>query len=221
MQSGNSVTPNAEVTQPDCTFCQRERIEPYILKETSTFRLVADHAPLVEGHLLIIPRQHYSCYGAVPTAYDSEFAALRREVQYFFAQYYAPPIFWEHGVFRQTVFHAHLHCFPFGEIGQSLTAVQPDLTIHSQDDIRIWYATHGHYFYLADVQQALLFAADMDAYMNVMQNVLKPVASTRHHKTGWRSVQQRQEEGKPLISALIARWQTFQQHSIAQTDALR
>ncbi len=221
MQSGNSVTPHAEGTQQDCAFCQRQHIESYILKETSTFRLVADHAPLVEGHLLIIPRQHYPCYGAVPAAYDSELATLKREVQRFFAQYYAPPIFWEHGVFRQTVFHAHLHCFPFGEIGQPLTAVQPDLTIHSQDNIRSWYATHGHYFYLEDAQQALLFAADMDAYSNVMLNVLKPAASSRHHQTVWRSVQQRQEEGKPLIAALIARWQTFQQQSIAQTDALR
>ncbi|HEX7734000.1 MAG TPA: hypothetical protein VF458_04030, partial [Ktedonobacteraceae bacterium] len=47
--------------RPDCTFCQRSEISD-ILKETSHFLLAADHAPLVEGHLLVIPKNHYACY---------------------------------------------------------------------------------------------------------------------------------------------------------------
>ena len=112
MQNGSRASLNAETNNIDCAFCQRSDIAANILKETTAFLVVADHAPLVEGHILIIPKSHYACYGEVPAELDAELLALKREVQEFFAQYYAPAVFWEHGVFRQTVFHAHLHCFP-------------------------------------------------------------------------------------------------------------
>ncbi len=114
MQNRSNVSLDVEVNGTNCAFCQRGEIS-HVLKETPNFRLAADHAPLVEGHLLVIPKQHYTCYGDVPAEFDAELTTLKQEVQAFFARYYAPAVFWEHGVFRQTVFHAHLHCFPFGE----------------------------------------------------------------------------------------------------------
>ena len=104
MQNGSRASLNAETNNIDCAFCQLGDIAANILKETTAFLVVADHAPLVEGHILIIPKHHYACYGEVPAALDAELLALKREVQQFFAQFYAPAVFWEHGVFRQTVF---------------------------------------------------------------------------------------------------------------------
>src|SRR5579864_8803574 len=119
MQIGSNVSFDGESNGTDCAFCNRTEVT-HILKETPRFLLAADHAPLVEGHILIIPKSHYTCYGDVPGTLDEELLALKNEVRQFFARYYVPPVFWEHGIFRQTVFHAHLHCFPWGETGYDL-----------------------------------------------------------------------------------------------------
>lgn len=221
MQHGSGVSSDREATdeaQIDCAFCQCSRIATYILKETPGFRLVADHAPLVEGHLLIIPKTHYACYGAVSAELDEELFSLKREVQQFLEQFYAPVIFWEHGVFRQTVFHAHLHCFPFGEITYDLSNDLHDLVVTSQEDIRAWYATQGQYFYLEDSKNALLFSPRQDYYQRILQEVLLAGASSRLGHTHWRSPQQRLEEGKALIQATAAQWQTFQKQGVPYAD---
>ncbi|SRR5712691_6288072 len=209
MQKG-SFTLDSEVNDTNCTFCQHSSLNRYLLKATPTFLVITDHAPLVEGHLLIIPKYHYACYGDVPAELDAELFALKREVQQFLAYYYAPVIFWEHGIFRQTVFHAHLHCFPFGPIEYDLSQGLHAAVVHSQEDIRAWYSKRGHYFYMENAQQAFLFAPEMERYLPIIQGITHAVIA-RSGQRSWRSSQQRQEMGAPLIEATVARWRLFQQ----------
>lgn len=211
MQNGNYAFPNTTGFQNACPFCQPRDLAGYILKETAQYRLVADYAPLVEGHILIMPKTHYTCYGAVPATLDRELLTLKQQVQGFFARYYAPAIFWEHGVFRQTVFHAHLHCFPFGEVRYDASTHLHELVAQAQEDIRSWYDTHGHYFYLHDSQQAYLFAPNMEKYHQVAGGVLWPGVVARYGHRSWRSTRQRQEEGIALVEATKAKWLQFQQ----------
>ncbi|GHO96751.1 hypothetical protein KSF_067990 [Reticulibacter mediterranei] len=210
---------NDDTTQTNCVFCQRSKIDTYILKETPHFRIITDYAPLVEGHLLIMPQEHYACYGTVPASFDAELHELKREVRTFFDRFYASPVvFWEHGVFRQTVFHAHLHCFPFKGITYNLTDGLHDLVVSSQDDLRTWYASQGHYFYLEDPHHALLFSPDMDRYFHVIRTILWTGATAHNGKTEWRSPQQRQEAGKAMIPLTAARWKQFQQQGEAHAQ---
>ncbi len=218
MQQGSSVSLDSDANSSDCAFCQHHTIATNILKETPTFRIVADHAPLTEGHILIVPKQHYACYGAMPPELDQELLALKREVQQFFQQFYAPVVFWEHGVFRQTVFHAHLHCFPFGETKYQLSDALHDQIITSQDDIRAWCTSQGHYFYMEDPRHRLLFAPQVEHYLRIIQEVLWSGVAARDKRTGWRSPQQRMEEGRPLIEATAAKWHTFQQQGESHAD---
>jgi diadenosine tetraphosphate (Ap4A) HIT family hydrolase len=219
MQNGSKASWDSDPTHhPECDFCQRDHIAANILKETPFFRVVADHAPLVEGHILIVPRKHYPCYGGAPATLDTELFALKDEVRRFFGQFYDTPIFWEHGVFRQTVFHAHLHCFPFGDIRYDVREGLHGLIVQGQDDIRRWYTTEGHYFYLEDTQNALLFAPEMDTYMRILQTVLWPGASSHSEHKGWRSPQQRIEDGKPLIQSTAQKWRLFQQQEVNYAD---
>jgi len=205
MQNGSRASSDTDTTSTNCIFCQRQAIAHNILKETTSFLLVADHAPLVAGHLLIIPKEHYPCYGDVPIELDEELYTLKQEAQEFLTRFYAPVVFWEHGIFRQTVFHAHLHCFPFGEIVYPSEGLH-EMIVTSQDDLRAWHATHGQYFYLEDRQQALIFAPQAERYLQVVQGVLWPGAISRNGTTKWRSPQQRQEDGRQLIEALRANW---------------
>ena len=213
MQNGNQASSESAGSQAVCTFCQRGKITD-ILKETPHFLLAADHAPLVEGHLLVIPKQHYACYGDVPASLDGELFALKDELRQFYARFYAPVVFWEHGVFRQTVFHAHLHCFPWGDLGYDIESNMHNVVVGQQEDIRNWYHAQGHYFYLEDERVALLFAPEMDRYMHIIQQVFQKGLAARGGPTRMRPPQQRYAEGRPLIEATTARWQDFQRQEI-------
>ncbi len=215
MQDGNQIPMNASLPQNDCAFCQYEKITD-VLKETEHFLLAADHAPLVGGHLLIIPKQHYACYGDVPTSLDNELFAFKDELRLFYKQYYSPVVFWEHGVFRQTVFHAHLHCFPWGNIEYDLASNLHTEVVTSQEDIRRWYHTRGHYFYLEDESIALLFEPEMDRYMHVVQRVFQRGLANRGGPRLPRSPQERYDAGRPLIESVTAHWRSFQRQEVAE-----
>lgn len=209
MQNGSGFSVDAELFDPDCAFCNHHDIT-HILKETPHFLLAADHAPLVEGHILIIPKSHYTCYGDVPGALDEELFAIKSEVQQFFTRFYAPPVFWEHGIFRQTVFHAHMHCFPWGETGYDLDESLHNEIVTSQENIRCWHSRYGQYFYMEDSTISLIFAPEMERYLSVMKNVFVRGIALQGGKAQWRPPKQRYKEGVPLINAAMEKWQQFQ-----------
>jgi diadenosine tetraphosphate (Ap4A) HIT family hydrolase len=210
MQRQSSVSTHAKTAHPECAFCQIDASTLFVMKETPHFRLVADHAPLLAGHTLIIPRQHYACYGEVPATLDHELTALKSEVKHFFQRYYVHPAYWEHGVFHQSVFHAHLHCFPIGPIVYSDRDVKHGQAVSSQEDIRQWYSQPDQYFYLEDARYAFLFPPDGDVYAEVVKNMLGPGVAAHSTFTRWRTSQERQIDGEPLIASLLQRWQEFQ-----------
>lgn len=194
----------------DCAFCDRATLRG-ILHESEHFVLLADHAPLVEGHLLIIPREHYACYGAVPAALEPEWLALKRTVASFLAQCYRTPLFFEHGVFRQTVYHAHLHAIPLG--AESFRV--DELLAHggrrafAPADVRAWYSERGHYYYIeqpgpdGQPASAAVFPPDMDRYFKAL-NMLR-VAAGRVET--WAPQPLRRLASGTKVAALTAAWQ--------------
>ena len=220
MLNGSNVSSRIESNKNDCAFCKRTEIS-YILTETPNFLLAADHAPLVEGHILIIPKPHFACYGEVPSKLDQELFSLKQVVQRFFTRYYAPTVFWEHGIFKQTVFHAHLHCFPWGISGYSLEENLHNLIVSSQEEVRQWYTLQGHYFYMEDSQRSLLFAPEMDRYLGIVKNVFWRGITSRGGKIEWRSPQQRYEEGRPFINAMVNKWRLFQEQGANHVNKSR
>ena len=214
MQDGSNISSGTETLQAGCPFCERHDLINYILQETSNFRIVADHAPLVEGHLLIIPRNHYTCYGDVPETLDAELFALKDLVRQFFTHYYAAPVFWEHGIYHQTVFHAHLHCFPFGAIRYDLSEGLHEQLVCSQNDLRTWYRTRGEYFYLEDHEHATLFPPITERYSRLVREVLTPGVVARTGSSAWRFPHERQEQGKKLIQATKVKWRAFAQQGV-------
>src|SRR3954452_15045191 len=103
-KSGASASslPLARVPE-GCPFCHEAAVAPGVLMETPQFLVVCDRAPLVPGHLLLIPRPHIGCYGVLPRSLHAEFRAGKTGIAAFPAGAYAPPVFFEHGVVAQTV----------------------------------------------------------------------------------------------------------------------
>ncbi len=205
---GLEQQPALEVSPPraDCAFCARQDLQN-ILTESQSFFLLADHAPLIEGHMLLVPKAHYSCYGAVPLELEEEFLWMKARAAAFLRQTYRPPVFWEHGIFRQTVYHAHLHCFPFGPLQLDLAEHHPS-PAPSLADVRAWYAERGQYFYFEQQTGAgQLFLPEEMRYFSVL-GALRKEASTH---SAWRPVEERRANGRPKIQSLVQKWQEFDQ----------
>lgn len=193
----------------DCPFCHRESLSG-VLAETERFFVLADHAPLIDGHTLIVPKRHYACYGALPPELDAELLALKRRVARVLVAAYHAPVFFEHGVFRQTVFHAHLHAMPFGEVefGVGGLAAAHGRTVHSQGDIREWYTANGHYFYIEQPPrdgahaEAAVFPPDMGVYYRVL-GALRDAAD---RDGGWAPPDQRRATAAAKLKALADAW---------------
>jgi diadenosine tetraphosphate (Ap4A) HIT family hydrolase len=203
------ATPN-----PDrrCVFCAHDTLD-VVLEATDHFLVIADHAPLAEGHLLIVPRDHYACYGALPLEFDEEALELREHVSDFLTATYRAPIFFEHGVFRQTVFHAHLHALPLGAASPDFADVVRSIgsAASSPDALRAWYAEQGHYFYLdtergdSGAREPLLFPADLEVYFQVMGTLRTHTA----HAADWIPPALRQMQGGAKMRAVAAAWREY------------
>jgi diadenosine tetraphosphate (Ap4A) HIT family hydrolase len=207
---------------PDCAFCDPSSLS-HILTETDHFRIVADYAPLVEGHTLIIPRNHYLCYGAVPVELEPELVSIKRRVARFFRARYRPAVFFEHGVFRQTVFHAHLHAFPFGPIDLRLfeLAHPEGKPVRDLADLHAWYNEHGHYFYLEQPRQpereleAAVFPPEEERYFQVLRTIREQTESI----AGWQPAAMRRLRGASQIQALARAWTDFDGDPTADTTS--
>ncbi|HLZ24334.1 MAG TPA: HIT domain-containing protein [Ktedonobacterales bacterium] len=197
---------------PNCAFCDRDALD-LILDETEHFYLLADHAPLVEGHALIIPREHYACYGAIPEALEQEFLELKRRVAAFLAAAYTAPAFFEHGVFRQTVRHAHLHALPFGALpfDPHLAAGNGARLVAAPADLRRWYAERGHYFYLEQPGSdsrfglAAVFPPEEERYWQVLAHLRD--AAGRHGT--WMPQAARRATGQEKMRTLAEKWRAY------------
>ena len=202
----------------DCVFCDRATLRG-VLHESEHFLLLADHAPLVEGHLLIIPREHFACYGAVPATLEPEWLALKRAVAEFLGHYYRTPLFFEHGVFRQTVYHAHLHAIPLGAEGFRMDELlaHGGRRVIAPEDVRAWYAEHGPYYYVeqpgpgaqGQPASAAVFPPETDRYFKAL-NMLRVAAG---RVESWAPQPIRRLAGGSKVASLTAAWQ---EHTAAQ-----
>ena len=86
------------------------------LYNDNNFWIVCDVHPIIEGHILIIPKKHISCMGALSFELFNEYKNLYKKVLDFLNKAYGNTAIFEHGITGQSVFHAHTHFLPFNEI---------------------------------------------------------------------------------------------------------
>lgn len=135
-----------------CPHCQLDSFAfVYPLWETKYFYIICDAHPLIEGHILIIPKNHLNCLGAFPEKLFQEFLEIYNRVFDFLQSAYGQTATFEHGVFGQTVFHAHVHLLPFkGQIKQII----PEGKSYIKSFIRLnrlisEYETQGGYLFFS------------------------------------------------------------------------
>lgn len=199
-----------------CPFCSLGEIEE-LLTESASFYVAADHAPLVGGHILIIPRAHYACFGAIPATLEAELLGLKEQVRRFLSDAYRLPSFFEHGVFHQTVSHAHLHAIPLGPSDvalETMAVASGGEPLRSLADLRAWYATRGQYFLLEtpgdpekpSAPQAAIFPPELGVYGRALATV-RQLAATRE---GWSPQPLRYATRGPKVRALTQAWRAWE-----------
>jgi len=196
-----------------CPFCDPATVAS-ALATTEHFYLLADNAPLVEGHALIIPRDHYACFGALPATWDDEVLALKGRVARFEIERYRAAIYFEHGVFGQTVYHAHLHAVPLGPSGLDMPALAASAEgrmVTGLADVRDWWETRGQYFYLespldhTEMTEAAIFPPREGPYVRVLTRLRE----RSHIYNPWQPQFVRRMTGSDKVRALAAQWADF------------
>ena len=147
----------------NCPFCREIQsgrlpdfvdadIDSRILHETNRFVVMADISPLVPGHVMIVPKAHILCYGAVEDSAQDEFSGLVNAVRTILREHYGPSVILEHGTsslepVADHVTHAHLHIVPAViDIRDSLTNFNTT-TISGLSDLSSWAARDEAYVY--------------------------------------------------------------------------
>jgi diadenosine tetraphosphate (Ap4A) HIT family hydrolase len=91
-----------------------------IIHETENLYVIPSIGQIVEGYLLIVPKNHYLSIGQMPVKLIAEVEEMKEYVYKHLSKLYKPPIFFEHGSIRETggcgVYHAHIHAVPCGHI---------------------------------------------------------------------------------------------------------
>ncbi|MBU2638594.1 MAG: HIT family protein [Nanoarchaeota archaeon] len=95
-----------------CVFCNRQSLEKRLIAETRNFIFIAGKGQIVEGYSLIIPKKHARCYGELSPALLGKYLEFKEKIEAAMAQGYMKPMYFEHGIVGQTVYHAHMHCIP-------------------------------------------------------------------------------------------------------------
>lgn len=98
-------------------FCQiKTKLKDQIINQTKNFYVLHDGCPLLEGHLLIIPKKHIDCFLTLEKKLKKEFYELKNKTTIFLRDNYKQLVIFEHGVVGQTIPHAHLHLLPTNKL---------------------------------------------------------------------------------------------------------
>lgn len=161
--SGSNTEEGVMSPMVNCPFCrelQSGRLPDFcdadfdsrILHETNQFVVLADISPLMPGHVMIVPKAHILCYGAVEAAAQDEFSGIVNATRAVLKEHYGPSVLLEHGTsslepVADHVTHAHLHIVPAAiDIRDSLVNFNTT-TIASLSDLSHWGARDEAYIY--------------------------------------------------------------------------
>lgn len=100
------------MAKTQCTFCDKSEYGSAIA-ENGEFFVKATYGMMgVEGYVLLVPKSHVSCYGALSRKKHEKFGKARDTLVDAVERNYGKSVVFEHGKTGQTVLHAHLHVIP-------------------------------------------------------------------------------------------------------------
>lgn len=152
------------VEMKECLFCQLDKIKSDILWESENFFVKVGVGILAPGHIMIIPKIHISCFGQLPKQLHKEFILIKKDVFDKIKSNFFEPIIYEHGIYSQSIKHAHLHFLPsrneyyhMNNIKENLFKSLKSTQIRSIFQIKNVFKKEGSYFYLEQNNRKWVF----------------------------------------------------------------
>jgi len=114
-----------------------------VLLETINFAVVVDISPLVEGHLLVVPKKHYLSFTRAMLDYRHEALGVIQKARDWVRKTYGEVTLFEHGSAADQaggacIAHAHLHVLPV-ETKRLVAVMRRDaLDLSPLPDIASW-----------------------------------------------------------------------------------
>lgn len=99
-----------------CLFCDISRANRYVLFEDSICFVIRDQFPVSKGHLLIIPKKHYTQWFETPEAIQTHLMRVLNQQKLNSDQKFSPDGY-NVGIncgkaAGQTIMHLHVHLIP-------------------------------------------------------------------------------------------------------------
>lgn len=126
----------------DCIFCKLANgvFDTNTLYEDEDFRVIFDASPATEGHVLILPKEHYANVFELPEELASKVFALAKKIATVLKEITGCEgvnILQNNGeAAGQTVFHFHMHIIPrYGNSGEMIMWKANELNQDKVDEI--------------------------------------------------------------------------------------
>lgn len=113
-----------------CIFCDRERpdVKEGIIAESRNFFVKVPFGVVGPGHIMVVPKPHFSCIAAMPEELFPEYEKVRKATAEEVSQKLSAQVSQiEYGIWGQTVPHAHEHVWPLRGSGYKLKGLIPDM----------------------------------------------------------------------------------------------
>lgn len=145
--------------EKNCAFCEPKNREP--IAENREFFVRATYGMMEhEGYVLLVPKAHVSCYGAMSERKHKRFEKARDRVVEAVKKNYGKSVILEHGITGQTMDHAHLHIVPEVDFDELVAETESRLNDYNYSKVLVDYeneweekskaAKSGGYLYIGD-----------------------------------------------------------------------
>lgn len=148
----------------ECIFCEIDKIKPNIIWESKIFFVKVGVGILAPGHIMLISKEHLSCFAALPGEQSKEFLSMKERIADKIKSNFSEPIIFEHGIYGQTVNHAHLHFIPnesefynIENIGNKIFKNFKSTRLNDLFEIRDVFEKEGSYIYLEEKNEKFVF----------------------------------------------------------------
>jgi diadenosine tetraphosphate (Ap4A) HIT family hydrolase len=142
-----------EAIKQHCPHCDpSSHAFEYPLEEPAdNFYLLCDANCIVEGHTLIIPKEHLSGIGEFSSELLETFKPIHERMSKFVKDQYGSVAVFEHGKFGQTVFHSHIHYLPFAGKPEDIVPEGADKLrpLAKLEDLKDLYDRDGGYLFFS------------------------------------------------------------------------
>ncbi len=192
----------------DCLHCPGSYALSHPLFDDDKFWIICDIHPITEGHILIIPKDHISCMGALDDETFERYKELYSRVKGFVKKEYGSVAIFEHGIIGQTVFHAHTHFFPFkGKTNEIIEDSSILRKIESLDSVKTEFISAGKYLFFENNDEMFLVDTIV-GYPRFFRDIFAKLLGAES-RGNWKTTEKSEELMKTFdkeISSLEKKW---------------